>query len=55
MGLLVLNADALLAGRRFSGQSAGMAGGDAVGASRCGVGVEYVVEAGVAGVTEFVG
>jgi hypothetical protein len=28
---LVLNADVLLAGQRFGGQSAGVAGGDAVG------------------------
>lgn len=52
---LVLNADALLAGRRFGGQSARMAGGDAVGAPRCGGGIEHVVEAGLAGVAELVG
>jgi hypothetical protein len=51
----VLNADVLLAGRRFGGQSAGMAGGDTVGAPRCGGCVEYVVETGVAGATELVG
>jgi hypothetical protein len=51
----VLNADVLLAGRRFGGQSAGMAVGDAVGAPRCCGGIEYVVEAGVAGVTKLVG
>ena len=52
---LVLNADALLAGRRFGGQSACVAGDDAVGALRCCGGVEYVVETGVAGVTDLVG
>jgi hypothetical protein len=47
----VLNADVLLAGRRFGGQPAGVAGGDAVGAPRCCGGVEYVVETGFTGVT----
>ena len=44
---LVLNADALLAGQRFGGQSAGVAGGDAVGAPRCGGGIEYGLGGGV--------
>ncbi len=51
----VPNADVLLAGWRFGGQPVGMAGGDAVCAPRCCGRVEYVVGAGVAGVTELVG